>query len=168
MGEPELVKLPVNANIEDILMVLERDGGLIIKGLISQEKIATIAEELKAFEEPDQEWRGAFFPQATKRILGVVGKSPALASEILMHPLYQEVCARTLTFKKTSRYGENLRTFECKPIANASTTFDIGPGVTAQQLHRDDGVQHLSHPLKQVESTLCFRTSSEFCRHPLR
>lgn len=149
MPEAQLVHLPVDADIEEVLSVLERDGGLIIKGLVSEETIATISAELKPFEEPDQEWKGAFFPQATKRILGAVGKSPTLASKILLHPLYQEVCARTLTFTKTSRYGDSIRTFKCKPIGNASTTFDIGPGATAQQLHRDDGVQHLSHPLKQ-------------------
>jgi ectoine hydroxylase-related dioxygenase (phytanoyl-CoA dioxygenase family) len=50
---------------------------------------------------------------------------------------------------KKPRYGEDLREFKCYPVGNASTTFDIGPGADAQQLHRDDGVHHLSHPNKQ-------------------
>ena len=141
--------LPTNSPIEDILSVLEEDGGLILKNFISILTLQTIATELKPFEQPDQVWKGNFFPEATKRICGTVGKSKTLASQLLLHPVYQEVCLRTLTMTKKSRYGEALREFKCYPVGNASTTFDIGPGADAQQLHRDDGVHHLSHPNKQ-------------------
>lgn len=145
----ELTKLPVNAPIDEVLEVLKRDGGLIIKGFLPLATLSQISAELKPFEQPDQVWKGNFFPDATKRICGVVGKSQTLAKEIFLHPLYREVCARTLTMTKKSRYGDDIRTFTCRPVANASTTFDIGPGAEAQQLHRDDGVHHLSHPNDQ-------------------
>jgi len=141
-----LCKLPVDAPIDEVLEVLERDGGLIIKGLVSSESLERIAAELKPFEAPDQVFKGKFFPDATKRICGAVGKSRTLATDVLCHPLYREVCDKLLTIEKKSRYGDKFRTFRCTPIGNASTTFDIGPGAEAQQLHRDDGVHHLSHP----------------------
>jgi ectoine hydroxylase-related dioxygenase (phytanoyl-CoA dioxygenase family) len=144
-----LRQLPADSPIEDILSVLEEDGGLILKDFVSVEVLQTIATELKPFEQPDQVWKGNFFPEATKRICGTVGKSKTLASQLLLHPVYREICLRTLTMTKKLRYGEALREFKCYPVANASTTFDIGPGADAQQLHRDDGVHHLSHPNKQ-------------------
>ena len=146
MSEPTLNKLPATAPIDEILDVLSRDGGLIITNLVSPDILSKVATELKPHEQQDQVWKGNFFPEATKRILGAVGKSPTLAKEIFMHPVFQEVCSRTLTMTKKSRYGDETRTFVCKPVANASTTFDIGPGAEAQQLHRDDGVHHLAHP----------------------
>jgi len=145
-----LQKLPADAPIEDILKVLEEDGGLILTNFLSQSTLETIATELKPFEQPDQLWKGNFFPEATKRICGTVGKSKTLASKLLLHPVWHEVCLRALTITKISRYGDVLREFKCLPVANASTSFDIGPGAEAQQLHRDDGVQHISHPNKQT------------------
>ncbi|KAF2500800.1 PhyH-domain-containing protein [Lophium mytilinum] len=149
MGKPDLERISADAPIEEILEILDRDGGLIIKGLVDSETLQQIAKELKPFEQPDQEWKGNFFPEATKRICGAVGKSKTLATKVFMHPLYQDVCNKRLTITKQSRYGDDIRTFKCSPVGNASTTFDIGPGATAQQLHRDDGVHHLTHPNPQ-------------------
>lgn len=144
-----LRKVPADSPIETILSILEEDGGLILQNFLPISTLETIAAELKPFEQPDQVWKGNFFPEATKRICGTVGKSQTLASKLLCHPVYREVCLRTLTMTKKSRYGDEVREFKCYPVGNASTTFDIGPGAEAQQLHRDDGVHHLSHPNKQ-------------------
>jgi ectoine hydroxylase-related dioxygenase (phytanoyl-CoA dioxygenase family) len=144
-----LKEIPADSPIETILSILEEDGGLILKNFVPLSTLETIATELKPFEQPDQVWKGNFFPEATKRICGTVGKSQTLATQLLLHPVYREVCLRTLTMTKKSRYGDELREFKCYPVGNASTTFDIGPGAEAQQLHRDDGVHHLAHPNKQ-------------------
>lgn len=149
MAQSGLVKLQADVHVDEILAVLDRDGGVIISKLISQEKLDQIAHELKPHEQPDQIWKGNFFPEATKRICGAATKSQTYAEEILLNPVYQEICSRLLTIKKTSRYGEKVRTFVCKPIANASTVFDVGPGAEAQQLHRDDGVHHVVRPTRQ-------------------
>ena len=147
---PTLAKVPASqTSADEVVAILKRDGGLIVTGLLSQELLDKIALELKPFEQPDQIWKGNFFPEATKRICGAVGKSQTLAKEMFLHPLYQEVCDRMLTITKKSRYGDEIRTFVCKPTGNASTTFDIGPGAEAQQLHRDDGVHHIRNPTKQ-------------------
>ncbi|EXJ83493.1 hypothetical protein A1O1_07116 [Capronia coronata CBS 617.96] len=148
MEKPSVERLPAGTPVEKVLEVLDRDGGVVITNLISQETLAKIAEELKPHEQPDQEWSGAFFPEATKRICSAMSKSQTYAKEIFLNPLYQEVCNRTLTITKKSRYGDEIRTFVCRPIGNTSTTFDIGPGAEAQQLHRDDGVNHVEHPTK--------------------
>lgn len=138
--------LPVDSPVEEVISIIEKDGGLIIKNFVSLDTLKVIAEELKPFEQPDQVWKGNFFPDQTKRICGTVGKSKTLATELLLHPLYKEVYTRMLTVTKKSRYGDAIREFKCLPYGNASTTFDIGPGAAAQQLHRDDGVHHPVHP----------------------
>ncbi|EXJ88760.1 hypothetical protein A1O3_01824 [Capronia epimyces CBS 606.96] len=149
MAQPTVVRLPAGTPVDEVLEVLDRDGGVVVTNLISQEILDQVARELKPHEQPDQVWKGNFFPEATKRICGAFGKSQTYAKEIFLNPLYQEICQRRLTITKKSRYGDEIRTFVCKPIGNTSTMFDIGPGAEAQQLHRDDGVQHIEHPTKQ-------------------
>lgn len=147
MAKATLTKLAADTPVDEVIRVLERDGGLILTNLIPQSTLDQIAIECKPFEQPDQVWKGDFFPEATKRICGAFGKSPTFAKEIFGNPLYVEVCDRLLTMTKKSRIGDKMRTFVCKPVGNASTVFDIGPGAEAQVLHRDDGVHHLEHPL---------------------
>ncbi|KAI1620143.1 hypothetical protein EDD37DRAFT_187429 [Exophiala viscosa] len=164
MAQQGVERLPADTPLEQILSVLDRDGGLVITKVISQETIDKIAEELKPHEQPDQVWKGNFFPEATKRICGSVGKSQTYAKEFFLNPLYQEICNRLLTLTKKSRCGDGYRTLVCKPIGNASTSFDIGPGAEAQQLHRDDGVHHITHPTKPTQiNMLCAwtRTTAE-------
>lgn len=45
-SNPEVVKLPVTTPIEEVVKVIRRDGGVIIKGFVSPETIAQVDREV--------------------------------------------------------------------------------------------------------------------------
>jgi hypothetical protein len=59
---PEVQKVPADAPIEDIIALLKRDGGVFVKGLISEADVDKAYDECRARLDSDVEWAGNFFP----------------------------------------------------------------------------------------------------------
>lgn len=59
---PEVQRVPVNAPIEDVIMLLKRDGGVIVEGFLPPSSIDQTYEEIRPKMENDREWKGNFFP----------------------------------------------------------------------------------------------------------
>lgn len=61
---PEVQKLPADAPLEDVLYLLKRDGGVFIKGLVSEADVDKAYDECRGRLDNDVEWEGSFFPSA--------------------------------------------------------------------------------------------------------
>ncbi|MFI8510072.1 phytanoyl-CoA dioxygenase family protein [Streptomyces sp. NPDC085460] len=117
---------------EEILEIVTRDGGVIIKGFLTQEQIVRFNTEI---EQPlralapgsthEDEIVAAFHGSNTKRLTNLVTHSATFRSEIIDHPLVHEIS--DLVFLQES--GTYWMT--------TAQVIEIGPGNKAQMLHRD-------------------------------
>ncbi|MCT7352877.1 phytanoyl-CoA dioxygenase family protein [Streptomyces sp. 15-116A] len=117
---------------QEILEIVTRDGGVIIKGFLTQEQIvrfnAEIEEPLRALapgSTHDDEIVAAFHGSNTKRLTNLVTHSATFRSEVIDHPLVHEIS--DLVFLQES--GTYWMT--------TAQVIEIGPGNKAQMLHRD-------------------------------
>ncbi|MFI8424043.1 phytanoyl-CoA dioxygenase family protein [Streptomyces sp. NPDC085479] len=117
---------------EEILEIVTRDGGVVIKGFLTQEQIvrfnAEIEQPLRALapgSTHEDEIVAAFHGSNTKRLTNLVTHSATFRSEIIDHPLVHEIS--DLVFLQES--GTYWMT--------TAQVIEIGPGNKAQMLHRD-------------------------------
>jgi ectoine hydroxylase-related dioxygenase (phytanoyl-CoA dioxygenase family) len=62
-----------------------------------------------------------------------------------MHPLYQAIGDHFLTTRNSFWWGNKWKESVSKPQAHTGAAMYIGPGATAQPLHRDDYLHHNVH-----------------------
>ena len=147
-----LARLSADAPTADQLDALNRDGAVILEGLLSPEALAQINQELDPFVElappkrdflnPALAW---FFGDRTRHVTAVSTKSACFVREVLCHSKLLEICDGVLG-RSCARYQLNL-----------AHVLDRGPGAGAQILHRDELVWiHVPrpHPELQVASMI--------------
>ncbi|MFJ9613428.1 phytanoyl-CoA dioxygenase family protein [Streptomyces noursei] len=117
---------------EEILEIVTRDGGVVIKGFLTQEQIvrfnAEIEQPLRALapgSTHEDQIVAAFHGSNTKRLTNLVTHSATFRSEVIDHPLVHEIS--DLVFLQES--GTYWMT--------TAQVIEIGPGNKAQMLHRD-------------------------------
>ncbi|MEU7051350.1 phytanoyl-CoA dioxygenase family protein [Streptomyces eurythermus] len=117
---------------EEILEIVTRDGGVIIKNFLTREQItrfnAEIEQPLRALapgSTHEDEIVAAFHGSNTKRLTNLVTHSATFRSEVIDHPLVHEIS--DLVFLQES--GTYWMT--------TAQVIEIGPGNKAQMLHRD-------------------------------
>lgn len=118
-----------------ILMALERDGAVIVEGLLSRDVVAGVNEEVEAAvvaADPDgpmfNPMAKAFMGAFTKNVPGVPGISRTFATGVMCHPVLLSLAEAVL--------GPNCSRFQL----NLGQILERGPGSVDQWLHRDEGV----------------------------
>ncbi|OJI99578.1 hypothetical protein ASPVEDRAFT_81185 [Aspergillus versicolor CBS 583.65] len=151
---PEVVELDASAPIEEIVNVINRDGGIIIKNFLSPETIDKIQEESQPYWSKLGTYCGKLFDAADPPLSGFAGKSPTFAHKAINHPTYREV-AKALLKEESNVYRDGKRYNTVSyPVLAVSEAFNRGSPSTAQQLHRDDMAQHFDHLEGSGESSL--------------
>ncbi|MFJ7074204.1 phytanoyl-CoA dioxygenase family protein [Streptomyces sp. NPDC098781] len=127
-----LTSVANDTSAEEILKIVTRDGGVIIKGFLTQEQITRFNGEI---EQPlralapgsthEDDLVAAFHGNNTKRLTNLVTHSASFRSEVIDHPLVHEIS--DLVFLQES--GTYWMT--------TAQVIEIGPGNQAQMLHRD-------------------------------
>lgn len=142
--EFELTQLDAaTATVEQVAAALIRDGGLVLKGLCTREECGQVEKDIRAYLEKDSKWSGDIFPEESKRVCGMVGKSRTAAERIIGNELYQAVCDYFLSDTISAFWGCGEPTDSVsKPQLNNSIVFSIRPGARNQDLHRDDYIHH--------------------------
>lgn len=127
-----LTSVANDTSAEEILKIVTRDGGVIIKGFLTQEQItrfnAEIEQPLRALapgSTHEDDLVAAFHGTNTKRLTNLVTHSATFRSEVIDHPLVHEIS--DLVFLQES--GTYWMT--------TAQVIEIGPGNQAQMLHRD-------------------------------
>lgn len=125
----------LRADPDDVHAVIERDGAVILEGLLSAEVVAQINDEVGAILDgvnPEAELFNpimkAFHGPCTKQVTGACALSPTFATEVMCHPLLLALCDRIL-LPSCARYQLNL-----------GHLLQRGPGADEQLLHRDEAV----------------------------
>ena len=134
---PPVKEFGPDADPKDLIAALKLSGGLKIKNAVSKDVLVQVEKDLRPHIESDVVWEGDFFPIQTRRVEGMIGKSPICAESIINHPLYQAVCKEFLTTRNWYWAGDKKITARSDPQLNNSIAFSIGPGAFNQPLHRD-------------------------------
>jgi ectoine hydroxylase-related dioxygenase (phytanoyl-CoA dioxygenase family) len=130
-----LRRLPADAPVEDLLAVIEEDGGLIIEGLFEKETIEQLLEDALAAAEQIEPGaatqglgeEGKVFTGSNTIRFSSVGKISAAYFELLDNPVYAALADAVLLPNCGSYW------------VNTAQVMLIGPDSDAQMLHRDCG-----------------------------
>lgn len=147
--EPQvaITKISANASIDDILAVIENDGGVILTDLVTSEQLAAIDADVEAQREHVPTTEGSalhIIPKETLAVPGLVGKSDTVA-EICEHPVLEQLRTRILEHKFSVIREDFVEENTINPLLSISTTLHIGFGAPRQRLHRDDNVHGIKH-----------------------
>jgi ectoine hydroxylase-related dioxygenase (phytanoyl-CoA dioxygenase family) len=135
------------ADPDAVHAIIERDGVVILDGLLSAEVVARVNDEVGAVldaADPDAELFNpimkAFHGPRTKQVTGACALSPTFATEVMCHPLLLALCDRIL-LPSCARYQLNL-----------GHLLQRGPGAEEQLLHRDEAVwSDLPRPAPELQ-----------------
>lgn len=141
----QLTRLSRSATAEDVVAVLERDGGVIIERFLERETIAAIKSDLLPRMKNQSTGRDAFSGDKTRR-MGALFAHTRHVADVVTHPQYLPV-ARHILSKPVLTWTGDTR-YETAPDVRIGVTqaIQIGPGQGAQPLHRDDTVFLWRHP----------------------
>lgn len=92
---PSLVHLPADSTPEAVYEVLERDGGVVIDGILTPEQTERYKSELLPYIETAPGGDDDFAGKKTARISGLFVKS-SVARELAVHPLVKAMCEKVL------------------------------------------------------------------------
>lgn len=125
--------LPGSATVDEVVETLERDGYAIVEGLLSPAEAQAKREDLQRILKTTLTGRNDFEGFQTQRIYALYAKTRAF-DEPAIHPLVLGTLDRVLHSYQLS----------------APQGIQIGPGETAQNLHRDDGVYPIARPHQEL------------------
>lgn len=127
-----LVSVPRSTPAAEIVEILERDGCVVIQGLLTADQVERFNAEvespmqaLRPGSKHDNELMQEFHGKNTKRLTNLVAHSPTFRNEILDDPVVRAI-ADEIFLEKTGTY-----------LVNAARLIEIGPGNAAQPMHRD-------------------------------
>ncbi|GAB4009952.1 phytanoyl-CoA dioxygenase family protein [Nocardioides ultimimeridianus] len=127
-----LQAVPADTPVADILAIVARDGGVILKNFLSRDQIdrfnADVEPAMQALRPGsthEDEVIAAFHGSNTKRLTNLVTLSPTFRAEIIEHDLVHALCDATFLEESGSYWMTTAQVIE------------IGPGNDAQFLHRD-------------------------------
>ncbi len=104
--------------------ILRRDGAVVIDELADDEMIDAVAREMAPYIEATPFGSDEFTGRATRRTGALVARSPA-SHRMIQHPLVLDATANLLD--RATTYQLHL-----------TQTIAIGPGSSAQSIHRDE------------------------------
>ena len=118
-----IVHLPATAPVDEIHVVLRRDGALVIDDLADPALIDRIAAEMAPYVEATPGGSDDFSGRTTKRTGALVARSPA-SRGLVQHPTILGVTGRLL---------DRAQSFQL----HLTQIISIGPDSPGQAIHRD-------------------------------
>ena len=119
--------LPSSARTEEVVSVLDRDGVVILTGLVSGNALSTLQSDIGAVLDKTPNGEGHFWGKNTKRSGGLAKKS-RIAQDMILHPTVLGAAKSV------------LEPFCDRIQLNLTQAIRILPGERAQVLHKDDEV----------------------------
>ena len=129
-----MTMLAANTSVDEVTASLERDGYAIVERFLGPEDVAAKKEDLARVLRSVPSGRNDFEGYQTQRIYALFAKTRVFDAQTI-DPLVLGVSERVL--------GPGFQ-------LSAPTGICIGPGETAQNLHRDDVVYPVARPHKEL------------------
>lgn len=130
-----LEHVPASADPMSMVAALERDGAVVVEGLLPADVVARVNDEVEeavAADDPSNPMFNpimrAFHGAHTRQVSGMARVSRTFATEVLCHPVLLAL-ADAVLLPACARYQMNI-----------GHLLERGPGAEAQLLHRDEAV----------------------------
>lgn len=120
----DITRLAASASPAEVMRAFSEDGAVIIKNVLTDDQLNIAHSELQPFVEQTPDGRNEFSGFSTQRVGALIARSK-LARELARHPVVINACEEVL---KQFADGYQL---------HFTQAVNIGPGETAQALHRD-------------------------------
>ncbi len=121
---PQLETLPASATTQQIMAVINRDGAVIVEGVLSPKEISRFREQLDPYMQATENGADDFTGRATTRTGALVARS-AQARDMVMHPMVVGAANEFL-----APYCERIQ-------LHLSQIIRLKPGQGKQLIHRD-------------------------------
>ena len=115
--------LPANTDIEKIYEIVERDGCVVLDGVLDRATLDQINSEMAPFIEAAPLGKDDFDGYHTKRTGGVIARSPK-GRELIMNPTVLDITAKALA------HATNFQ-------LHITQVISVEPGSVTQIIHRD-------------------------------
>ena len=138
----ELTHLPATASQDDVLGAIERDGGVIVDAVLATAELNKIETELRPFLDAADGGKNDFTGFSTERIGALIARSKTC----------RDIALNDLVLGSAQKFLE--------PHGGTQLHFtqaiNIGPGESAQPLHRDRGLWggHIPRRIETQFSTI--------------
>jgi hypothetical protein len=141
----ELRRLPGNGRVDDVIDVLNRDGGVIIENFLAPETLEGLRNDLLPLMEKQSAGRDPFAGFKTRRLSALFSHTRHCAA-IATHPLYLKPAEHFLCQPREVWVGEERLAMAADVRIGVTQAIQLAPGQPAQPLHRDDTVFMWKHP----------------------
>lgn len=123
----EIVHFASSAPSKQICAQLDEDAAVIVDNVVSADSLAALRAELDPYLHGVAHGRNDFSGFETKRVGALVARSPA-CRDLVLDPMVNAICDTVL-----GRHADGYQLHFTQAVS-------IGPGESAQVLHRDRGV----------------------------
>lgn len=140
-NSPTLARVARETPIEEILAVVDRDGGVIIEAFVSADIVSAFNADVDAALSalsagtPHSDIPPDHHGENTKRLCNLITISPTFREQIITDELMLDLAERMLT-----RWSDSV-------WMSTAQLIEIGPGNARQPLHRDHGNYPVFRPL---------------------
>lgn len=132
----DLERLSVDSSAEEVVRVIERDGGVIIENFLPPEIIEEIKADLLPRLGDSNPGADDFCGFKTRRMSALFAKTRRVA-DIVTHPLFLGPAEALINRPVQYMSGEDQLEIRPGIRIGATQLIQIAPGETAQNLHRD-------------------------------
>ncbi|WP_447791948.1 phytanoyl-CoA dioxygenase family protein [Pseudomonas farris] len=146
MPKNALTTLPSTASVEQVVEVIERDGGVIIAGFISADILADLQAEIdQALDTSSFGHENYFVGTQTRRASRLFARCKHMV-DVVLHPLYLGAARKILQKPVDVWFGQDRTTITPQIQIGMTQAIQIHPGQGKQPLHRDDTSFLWRHP----------------------
>ncbi|KAL8826214.1 MAG: hypothetical protein Q9191_003941 [Dirinaria sp. TL-2023a] len=165
-----ITKIPATSSLEEILAILERDGGVILTDFVPLENLDKIDEELEPFTKPAGDHAGYdnLIGKKTLVIPGLVGKSDTIANILDTNETLDKLLKVILEERYLATFEQHSEELVVEPLLSIALGFCVGHGSPRQALHRDDMIFSSTHrpdmKINEVDGFSCFLAGTRITR----
>jgi len=165
-----ITKIPATSSMEEILAVLERDGGVVLTDFVSLETLDKIDEELKPYTMPiaNNDSYDNFIGKKTLVVPGLVGKSDTIANILDTNETIEKLLKVILEERYPAIFEHHTEELVVEPLLSIALAFNISQGSPRQALHRDDMIfaskHHPDMKINEVDGFSCFLAGTKVTR----
>ena len=141
----DLTRLPGTASLDEVLAVIERDGGVIVEDFVPPDTIAALKADLLPRIDACAVGRDDFSGFRTRRMSALFAKTRRVA-DLVTHPLLLGAAEHFVNRPVVYGSGEHARSVRPGLRIGATQLIQIGPGQGAQPLHRDQWAMLWRYP----------------------
>jgi ectoine hydroxylase-related dioxygenase (phytanoyl-CoA dioxygenase family) len=149
MAAAGLTRLTREAGVEQVIEVIERDGGVIIEGMLRPETLEGLRADLLPLLEKTPTGKDAVFDgQKTRRLSRLFARTRH-AAEIALDPLFHDAALHFVSRPMETWHAGQMHMAAPGLQLGMTQAIQIAPGEGAQPLHRDDAVWSWRHPCER-------------------